>query len=361
MRNFLLNVLLFIGATLLLCVFLEFFIFRYILIASDLPYNYFDPKTKIIKFKPEQEGIYREKNEVRTKFKINLDGWNSSYTKYPMEKSSKTRVVIIGDSYVEALNVDNNNSMAEKLERKLGQNYEVFRFAISGAPMSQYLYMLKQEIVKYKPDIVSFVMVHNDFDESWAYKAGRYTSSFMKFKIKNNKVIDEVEPKRYESLWYDFIRMSATYRYLVYRQKVNVTQLKRKILLDDSEVKKYEANVDISNLNEKMDNNKISINYFLSEIQSLAKLYSFEPIILIDGNRFGIYKGEYKIHENSIYHLNNYLKDITTKNNIKFIDLHNIFKRDYMKNQKKFDYECDSHWNPYGHEIVAEELYKLIK
>ena len=129
---------------------LEFIVFRFILSASFIPEN--EMKNKIIKFIPNQEGIFLEKNEVRTHVKINEDGWNSEHSKYTEEKNQKKRIAIIGDSFVEALMVDYNNSVAEQLERNL-ENTEVYRFAISGAPLSQYLHILRHEVIKYKPDV----------------------------------------------------------------------------------------------------------------------------------------------------------------------------------------------------------------
>ena len=72
------------------------------------------------------------------------------------------RVAIIGDSFVEALQVPYDKSVAEQLEKKLGHEFEVYRFGIGGAPMSQYLHMMRQEVLSYKPDVVIVILVEND-------------------------------------------------------------------------------------------------------------------------------------------------------------------------------------------------------
>lgn len=359
MRSLIVNILVLLITLLISILFLEFIVFRYFFVATDIPTNYFDKKTNIIKYTPNQRGIFREKNEVSTVFNINKNGWNSNYDKYILEKNNKTRVAVIGDSYVEALMVDYNNSLSEKLERSFDNSHEVYRFSISGAPLSQYLYMLKSEVLGYAPEIVVFVLVFNDFDESWKYTQGRVTSSFMKFKITDGTVTQEIKPKKFEYLWYEFVRSMAIYRYLVYRQKVNITELKVKILNSPKDIK-YMANVNISNFESTMKNNKISIDYFLSEVVKLSKKYNFKPLIVIDGDRYSMCDDKETNYKDGIFSLSTYLENKCLKNNILFSNLDLVFRKDYKVNKKKFNYECDGHWNEYGHEIVAKEVKRLI-
>ena len=49
--------------------------------------------------------------------------------------------------------------------------------------MSQYLQIIEREVAQYRPDWVIVLIVHNDFDESYRFKAGRYTSSFLKLRV----------------------------------------------------------------------------------------------------------------------------------------------------------------------------------
>ena len=71
----------------------------------------------------------------------------------------------------------------EDIERQLrakGHKAEVYQFGMDGAPLSQYLHVLRREVVKYQPDIVVVPLTHNDFDESYRFLKTRYASSFMK-------------------------------------------------------------------------------------------------------------------------------------------------------------------------------------
>lgn len=115
-KNILINMTLVVASLIFTFLFLELIIFRIILIAPDIPRLYF--VDGIIKYSPNQKGIYRVKNEIKSKFSINTNGWNSYHNIYNEDKEpNKYRVAIIGDSFVEALQVDFDSSFAELLEK----------------------------------------------------------------------------------------------------------------------------------------------------------------------------------------------------------------------------------------------------
>ena len=137
-------------STLLICfLFLEFVVFRNFIHVTELPQNTF--VNGMIKYAPNQEGnVYVD--AFKFKYKINAQGWNSGYPQYSIERNNKFRIAIIGDSFVEGLQTNYDKSLAEDLELLLGKdNVEVYRFGISGAPMSHYLYILREEVYRYHP------------------------------------------------------------------------------------------------------------------------------------------------------------------------------------------------------------------
>lgn len=121
---------------LFLCLLLETVVFKFIFPATDMPEPEFIDG--VIKYKSNQQGVYRVKDEINARYRINANGWNSRYEKYVIKNTQeKYRIAVIGDSFVEALQVDYDSSLAEQLENKLGNDsFQVYRFGISGAPMS---------------------------------------------------------------------------------------------------------------------------------------------------------------------------------------------------------------------------------
>jgi hypothetical protein len=152
----------------------------------------------VVRYIGHQTGITRLRNEIAAPYAINAQGWNTGAGDYTESRTPGFgRVAVVGDSYVEAFSVAYTNSIGERLAQELaaaGRPAEVYRFDISGAPLSQYLYMIEREVVLYRPDWIVVVLVHNDFDESFRFVQGRYTSSFLKLHVENGRVIDEIAP-----------------------------------------------------------------------------------------------------------------------------------------------------------------------
>jgi len=78
------------------------------------------------------------------------------------------RVLLLGDSFVEALQVNDAETYGEQLrallEAELGQPVEVVNAGVSGFGTDQELLWLREEGVKYAPDLVLLaVYPHNDF------------------------------------------------------------------------------------------------------------------------------------------------------------------------------------------------------
>jgi ABC-type transport system involved in multi-copper enzyme maturation permease subunit len=67
------NISLFLITIFVFVLFLEFVVFRFV--ASDIPTNAF--ANGIVKYAPNQEGIYKIKNEISAHYKINDQGYNS--------------------------------------------------------------------------------------------------------------------------------------------------------------------------------------------------------------------------------------------------------------------------------------------
>src|SRR5262249_7132862 len=149
---------------------------------------------------------------------------NSGGGDYQVERQPGIpRIAVIGDSFVEALQVPHDRSMGERLAGLLalgGGHIEVYRFGIGGAPLSQYLSMAERGVVLYRPDWIIVIIVHNDFDESYRHTPGRYTSSFLKLRIENHQVTGEIEPQPWTPGLIDWLRRTATSRFLFYRWQV---------------------------------------------------------------------------------------------------------------------------------------------
>lgn len=357
------NFTLLVVSILILFMVFEFIVFRFFLVASDVAS--LDFVNGIVRYTPNQKGVWRIKNEIKAKFQINSSGWNSGYKEYRIAKDlNKYRIAIIGDSYMDAFQVDYNRSVAEQLESKLGyKHFQVYRFGIAGAPLSQYLHMLRREVLQYNPDLVIVNLVHNDFDQSYKFKPGVYMSSFMKLKIDNDSIFEK-EPIQYEKHWYSWIRKkSATWGYLAVRQQVRFNLLRKIILGQKKNNREFRTNINVSIIKKNAKNNQLITDYIFQKIKDTCDSKSISLLIIMDGDRGNIYDHTETnpLFKEGILALNRMVAFVAIKHNIKFIDLHNIFRKDYIKNKKSFNFINDAHWNSYAHGLVADTLADYIR
>lgn len=350
------NLTLMFASFTLLFLFLEFVVFRFVFLASDYPE--LAKGLEVVKYAPGQTGNYRVRFEIDSPFQINQQGWNSGHFHYSPVKT-ESRVIILGDSYVEALQVPFDRSLAETLDTKLGSKWEVYRLGISGAPLSHYLWMLKKEALKYKPDVIVVNLIHNDFSESWQVQGGEYSSSFMKFKLrKDAEDLLEISPTPYQPSPLSFLRTMAWYRFLTYRFQVYPSMLFRRIL--NGENTQSVANVDAKELKVKREVNRQVFLHCLHQFKELSKEYGFKLVIQIDGVRQLIESATTKSQGEEALWLNRMVRESCELEQVECIDLHPVFERDYKNNQKSFQFKSDAHWNEHAHSLVAGSLAKVI-
>jgi hypothetical protein len=101
--------------------------------ASEMPMGFFDENTKIFKHETNSNGVYTigKFSQIRAKWVTNNEGWTFPVD-YQKDKMKK-RIAVIGDSYIEALQVDQDRSYPYLLSKRLGKDYEVYTFGKRGS------------------------------------------------------------------------------------------------------------------------------------------------------------------------------------------------------------------------------------
>ena len=351
-----LNLLLACASLLVLLLVCELIVFRFVLPATDMPKNAF--AEGVIRYAPEQTGVFRLGNEIEAPYRINEDGWNSGISDYREERTPGIgRIAVIGDSYVEAFAVPFDASFAELTQKDLrarGCPAEVYRFGISGAPFSQYLHVLEHEVLDFRPDWVVVSLIHNDFTESFEFKPGRYTSSFLKLSINDGSVKREIAPLPYDPSYWDWLRFTATFRYLYYTEHLNFDLLRH--LIFGAPPKKYQANIDIDATMRRLHKIRVATDYLIRRLVAVAQAHGVKLLFLMDGDRQAIYDGANDDGRGRPLAINKLVGELTARHDMPFIDLHPHFARDWQQRRVRFEHEEDWHWNAAGHRLAADVL-----
>jgi len=98
--------------------------------------------------------------ETRQFVRINGHGFRDEERQYE-KRANTVRIAVLGNSWTEALQVPLEKTYCSELERKLtergcfgGNHVEVLNFGVAGYSTGQELLTLRQEVWKYRPDIV---------------------------------------------------------------------------------------------------------------------------------------------------------------------------------------------------------------
>lgn len=352
-----------IPSIIIFVLFFEFVIFRTILPVSDKPYrSVITSSEDVVRLAyihgMYDKGVYR-KGEIKARYNINRAGWNSN-REYIEQKSDKIRIAVIGDSYVEALAVDADKSLAEVLEadviKEIGGKAEIYRFGCDNAPLSQYLQMMRYVKKKYNPDVIIITIVHNDFLES-IKGFGEEPGDFLKFTKKDGSW-REVKPRPNAYVPNPVkraLRRSSIARYIFYNLDIN-----RPIyaLSDMFKNRDFKMNVEINDIMANIDNIK-DLCYIIFSKYKEALGPATKLLLVMDGDRDTIYKGNDPRKE-KLYALNMIAYDTAEKLSMPFIDLNDIFIADYKNNKKHFNFKYDKHWNERGHSLVGSAIAKFL-
>lgn len=338
--------------------------------------------------------FYSTEKKANIQLKTNEEGFIGH--DYTIEKATSTfRIAILGDSLVEAVQVDTKNNFISLLEKHLNasrpeelknKNIEMMNFSIGGQGTFEELRIYKYYVQKYNPDLVFLVFFPNDFENNQYYIIDRkklladaqgwkqidisnanniQTRSDFKYKLlKNSRLVC-----RFDSIFRSnaFLHNLAVKiglqhagpmgtakdgiheRFFIYQTPLSKTH---------SEV--YDFTIDL-------------LRYFAKQINEKSK---FAIIYLPEATQVDSRLWEDK--KKSTHGISNYKWNLEQTNSIlreklekyvTFFDLTSIYKKYYEENQNlPMYFNRDGHLNEKGHEITAEalenfliELYSIIR
>ena len=312
------------------------------------PYLRYEENRKITK----QIGFdFTHVNEKR----INNYGFTSKRDFKNDERGGKKVVAVIGDSYVEALQVSDASTFHAKLDSSFN-NIDVYPLGMSGSPLSQYIAYKNYVKNTFRPDLYVFLIIDNDFYHS--FRGKEITQGYHYFNESGDLVRVDYLPSKIKQI----ARKSAFLRYLHIDLKLSV-QLGRFFQMQSNTTNQSQTNAN----NEKLKRDefheargKKAVDWFLEDLRDLA---AEKPvIILLDGDRRSIYAGEKKRDLNVMNnrHYQYLIEKAQSIPSLSVIDLHPVFQSDWAQSNKEFNFKYDYHWNERGHSVAADALTTLI-
>jgi hypothetical protein len=330
--------------------------FTFVIPAAETPYYYYDLKEDILRYSTiQRQGLYTigPKAKQRASWHINNAGWNSPI-EFEKDKE-RQRIAIIGDSYVEALQVNADDSFTGHLRRLISQEaqVDVYAFGISGATLSQYLQMARYIRINFNPDIFVFNVVHNDFDDSLC-AVKRQPGMLC---LENDRgMLREAAIMPYEpNPLLRIARRSSLIRFLVINLQMRARL--QQLIAGLTTIPTYNAGIDVSEVQSKKGKIAEATSYILSTLK--RELGEKPVLIVMDASRKDIYDGT--IRESNVRWLNELLKQKTMELGFSFLDLTEVFIKSFETDNVRFEWPYDGHWNEKGHKVVANALHERLR
>ena len=335
---------------------------------QNLNYTMFD-ENLMYKHIPNLEFRY-SRQEFDNIVKFNSKGLRDYEHDYNKGKNA-FRILILGDSFPEALQVNLNETFAKVLEQKLNRGYkryEVIDAGIGGYGTENELLFFETEGIKYNPDFVILAFALNDVDDNLLSPL---------ISVENNKLIKNIPVKI--SLLKNFMLYCSRHSHLcALTQKVLLQSLKDneflRIAFDKLKIS--------SRGNSKKVNSKSGLDIYLkdnSEIfekgmnETFLTLLELNRILKENNVKFAIFLMPSKEQVDDELYKAFLQKNGLSKNDVDIIKLQKLVTAfaksnnisiinplDYLKERNvnnSFYFTIDGHFNKNGHKAIAEFLY----
>lgn len=330
-----------------------------------------------------------QKSCFSNKVQTNQDGFHDR--NFSIQKEENTfRIAVIGDSFVQSLEVPLEKTFHKKLEKRLNQNndkrnYEVYSFGRSGNGSSLNYLFLKNFVKKYQPDLVlhSFFPLNDLRDDSI-----ELTQTYIQETGDQEVVLGKVYPDPHSELTASWIeselqkqkekRGEKSFFEKFFRKLAVVGWFKEKI-----KIFKYKLNQTESDQPLSSDSLPIDFQVFLKDqTEAYSKAWEIQKnlIHLIKneseeiGARYVLFSLADSLRVNEQYknleswndqkmNLNQVeerLKQISEELGVTYYPLYPYFKENLPAQGNEIAFPCDGHWNELGHDLAARGLYEFF-
>jgi lysophospholipase L1-like esterase len=324
---------------------------------------------------PGQSGYWTKAPEP-VYIEINSQGFRGP--ERPFEKPAGTyRVVIIGDSYVEAFAVPFEGTLSSLLERRLrarGYPVDAVALGVSDFGTAQELILLEREGLRYQPDLVVLAFTHNDLANNHPLIHSNTDRPY--FRLGPDERLERL-PFRMESRsrgpLRDFLRRNLRiYTFFPKRVREAVRQVRKNTAKDGP--KRFQDHFELyPTAQEPLGREAWELTFaLLREFRRTARAAGTEFVLLavpykaqVDRRYWEELVAEYPEVRKSdpdfeAQEPERLMEDFCRRENMRCLNLLPVFKKETAKGQELFGYE-DLHWSTEGNRVAAEALQAAVE
>lgn len=286
----------------------------------------------------------------------NNDGY---YSDYDYVQTNMPVMAVIGDSFIQASQVADNETVQAHLQQSLHGHGKVYGFGVQGAPLSQYLMFADYARRKYQPSAMVFTIIANDFDQS----IKRYGEQiFQGMYVYSNASPDaQLELLEYggstQTGWRSLIKHSALFRYLYDNVGLNPKQISAWFKKEEQAPIAHFGGVGAEAEPQRLADSKQAVDLFFRDLPAKTGLPPDKILFVLDGIREVKNKADWQAAQHSYFgQMRDYFTHAARQRGYSVLDMHPIFHQAQQVGEKVDFIPQDWHWNSYGHKLVANAI-----
>lgn len=268
-------------------------------------------------------------------------------------KKDSHPILVIGDSFIESLMNEHKDTLQGQLGRRTGASRSVYGLGASGLSASDYIALSRLARDEFSPIAAVFLIVDGDLSESLGPHLGYHylVPDGEALKLAYAPLQGESVLKRVRRLIGDI----SIYRYVQVTLQFSLSRVTK--VLEHKAV----ARVESVRLSRDIEGQRKVADWLLAELPASLGLPPECIVLLMDSDRYAIYKPELASFPKDSPEVRRYFIQHAQAFGYKVSDLDPLFKQHYALERTKFDYwPIDRHWNKVGHGVAADEAYRLL-
>ncbi|MDD5392552.1 MAG: SGNH/GDSL hydrolase family protein [Thiothrix sp.] len=285
----------------------------------------------------------------------NNDGF---YSDYDYVQTTKPLMAVIGDSFIEAEQIPNKDTVQALLNAGLRGEGRVYGFGIQGSPLSQYLIFADHARREYQPKAMTFTIIANDFDQSLMEYGKDILSGMYLFSDTSEQARLELldYPGSYRSGLRGFLKNAALVRYLYANVGLNPKQIKAWFDHPDTPPVHF-GGIGAATDAKRLTNSKRAVELFFQHLPKKTGLPTEKILFVVDGIREVNNETDWKAAQQSYFgQMREYFMQAARQRGYEVVDMHPTFYQAQQAGKKVDFVPQDWHWNSVGHRLVADAV-----
>lgn len=268
-------------------------------------------------------------------------------------------LIVVGDSYIESLMNDYDETLQGILGTRLGADRPVYGMGLSGLSASDYLELARRARTEFAPAAAVYVITDGDFVESLLPRPGGYylerrgAQLVPRFvPLTPNPIVQALRKNGGHSALYDYLRSNL---------KFSPGDVLSALGSGHGGPSPATAAAISAPPAPAANDARRILDWFLAELPRVSGVAPACTVLLVDSDRYAIYEGRARATPKDSPDVRRRLLERGTELGFKVVDLEPLFVAEYSRSRRKLDHwPIDRHWNRHGHAVAADAVMAAL-